>query len=220
MHWILKLLIFLFLLCVHCVKGCSELALATKQMHPAYALLDAIHQRNLPYLFARCTIISLSDYMHFSDCFWRCQQEGNCVAFHHEGNGCDMCMENENNVNSLTTNEISTTDIQTLMHYFVSMERLNAIDLIMISDCGQVRNLVNGSVDGEYCLSLNGSVTQGTRIYCHGLETDNPREYLTLPAAGPDDNFSFKTHHSASKSNGRIHYEKLGLDLNNMQING
>ena len=50
-------------------------------------------------------------------------------------------------------------------------------------------------------------------IYCHGMNTYNPKEYLTLPA-GPDENFS-----STSKANyapcmvGTLKFEKVGLDL-------
>ena len=189
MHLIPRYLIIYISIMTYTAHACSEHITATKHMKPAYALFDSLHLRNLPYLFERCTVTSVSESMNFSACFWRCQQEDACVAFYHEGKVCNICMTNENNVNSLTTNSNSTSDVQTWLHYFVSMEHLNAIDLTMLSNCGQVWNLVIGSIDGENCFLLNGSVTQGTRIYCLELYTDTPREYLMLPV-DPDDNYS------------------------------
>ena len=53
----------------------------------------------------------------------------------------------------------------------------------------------------------------GQMIYCNGMDTFNPTEYLTLPA-GPEQNFA-----STSKSGqpqcmtGTVKFEKIGLDL-------
>ena len=126
-------------------------------------------------------------------------------------------MVNESSGNSLPGTAASVVDFKTQMRYFISMEYLNTISSVLYSDCAQVKSLLTGSVDGEYCLSLNGTVANGTRVYCHGLDIDTPREYITLPA-GPDENFSFTNHHT--KSSGRIQYKKLSLDLANMQISG
>ena len=216
MQWIMKRFSIVLALYVHCSNACTELMVASKEMKPANALTNPIHRRHLPYLFARCTVTSLSESLEFSACFWRCQQEDTCVALHHEGYTCNICIQNDNNVNSLIASATSSVDVNMQKHYFVSMEHLNAINVEVLSDCDEVRNLIPGSNDGEFYLSLNGSTIFGTSIYCHGLITVDPAPYLSLPA-GPDENFSFTTHSRSSQ--GRIKYRKLGLDLENMRIN-
>ena len=42
--------------------------------------------------------------------------------------------------------------------------------------------------DDEYAIQLNSSC-EPVRLYCHGMKTDTPLEYLTLEA-GPDRNFA------------------------------
>ena len=105
MNWIMKRFSIFLSLLIHCANACTEIMGISKEMKPGYALTDAIHQQHLPHLFARCTVTSLSESLEFSACFWRCQQEEDCVAFHHEGYVCDICIQNYNNVNSLTETE-------------------------------------------------------------------------------------------------------------------
>ena len=86
----------------------------------------------------------------------------------------------------------------------------------MSTSCAMTQRLRNAFSDGEYCLSVNGGGTTGTRVYCHDMATDSPREYVTLPA-GPDNNYSETFHTTGTR--GTVRYSKLGLDLQNMYIN-
>ena len=45
-----------------------------------------------------------------------------------------------------------------------------------------------GFKDDEYVIQMSGSCDP-VRLYCHGMNTATPREYITLPA-GPDKNFA------------------------------
>ena len=197
--------------------GIIETCSLNKTLTPAYALID---NSSLPYLFASCTITPEAQQMEFDECVFLCQQDETCVAMHHEDqNHCKICRTNGNVVNSLTFAELrqSSFDEHEQTQYFVALEYLMDIRIEVMHNCQDVRSLLSTSQDGEYCLSIDRSPTDGTRIYCNGLDTTTPESYLTLPA-GPDDNFSFTTHHS-NRQSGRIKYDKLGLDLINMRIN-
>ena len=45
-----------------------------------------------------------------------------------------------------------------------------------------------GFKDDEYVIQMSSSCDP-VRLYCHGMNTATPREYITLPA-GPDKNFA------------------------------
>lgn len=74
--------------------------------------------------------------------------------------------------------------------------------------------MYNHFTDGEYCISVSTTDNrQGTSIYCHGMSTCSPSEYLTLPA-GPDNNYS-QTYKDSCPS-GLVEFEKIGLNLANL----
>ncbi|XP_043589159.1 A disintegrin and metalloproteinase with thrombospondin motifs 9 isoform X1 [Bombus pyrosoma] len=52
--------------------------------------------------------------------------------------------------------------------------------------CYEEKNYFNATKDGEYILVLSG---RNMSIYCHGMSTSEPKEYLTLPA-GPEENYA------------------------------
>ncbi|XP_071527887.1 A disintegrin and metalloproteinase with thrombospondin motifs 9 [Panulirus ornatus] len=52
--------------------------------------------------------------------------------------------------------------------------------------CSQAQNSLHVTVDGEYSLLVGG---QNMSIFCSGMNTSNPQEYLTLPA-GEEGNFA------------------------------
>lgn len=63
-----------------------------------------------------------------------------------------------------------------------------------------------GFKDDEYVIQMTPSCNP-IRLYCHGLDTASPREYITLPA-GPDRNF-------ASFYRGRLlNYESCSGSIN------
>ena len=132
-------------------------------MKPAYSLLKSLHQQNLSHLFARCTFTSVEEIINFSPSFWQCHQEDACVAFHHDEQLCGLCGDNEHAINSMSY-ITSMVDVQTQMRSFDSMKNLNGIIIQVLCNCADVRNLVPGSVDKEYCLSVNGFAQQGTLL--------------------------------------------------------
>ncbi|XP_052863220.1 A disintegrin and metalloproteinase with thrombospondin motifs 9 [Anopheles cruzii] len=84
--------------------------------------------------------------------------------------------------------------------------------------------------DGEYMMHLNGT---SVRIYCHGMATATPLEYLTL-AAGPTENYAIYINRRAADANkcqhsrrdwmddsinyGATHYRKVRIQLRTMQV--
>ena len=87
-------------------------------------------------------------------------------------------------------------------------------DLLRRSRKGAVR-------DGEYHLAVTsdrfGIVP--LRVYCHGMSTENPKEYITLRHDGRDDNFSELTKGGFVEGPGvRTSFRKVRLDVANMQL--
>jgi hypothetical protein len=54
------------------------------------------------------------------------------------------------------------------------------------TSCLDVQQKLQAREDKEYTLQIMGI---NVSIYCHGMSTDSPQEYLSLPA-GEDENFS------------------------------
>ena len=50
-----------------------------------------------------------------------------------------------------------------------------------VSSCRDVLTEELGKDDGEYALQLNPTCQIPVRVYCHGMNTSEPKEYLTLP---------------------------------------
>lgn len=50
-----------------------------------------------------------------------------------------------------------------------------------VSSCKDVLTEELGKDDGEYALQLNPTCQLPVRVYCHGMNTSQPKEYLTLP---------------------------------------
>ena len=67
--------------------------------------------------------------------------------------------------------------------------------------------------DGEYCIKIDEEETlYGTRIYCHDISSDSPKEYISLPAE-PEENFVNSWHHNSNRMHGDVYFEKLRLDV-------
>lgn len=50
-----------------------------------------------------------------------------------------------------------------------------------VSSCKDVLTEELGKDDGEYALQLNSTCQIPVRVYCHGMNTSQPKEYITLP---------------------------------------
>ena len=57
-----------------------------------------------------------------------------------------------------------------------------------LGSCAEVKKMWPGFKDDEYVIQMSSSCDP-VRLYCHGMNTATPREYITLPA-GPDKNFA------------------------------
>ncbi|XP_035895635.1 A disintegrin and metalloproteinase with thrombospondin motifs 9 isoform X4 [Anopheles stephensi] len=85
--------------------------------------------------------------------------------------------------------------------------------------------------DGEYTMSFNGT---RTKIYCHGMATVSPAEYLSLPA-GPTENYAIYINRRAGDANkceksarrdwldesisyGATHYRKIRINVSTLQV--
>ena len=80
-----------------------------------------------------------------------------------------------------------------------------------------MQDIYNIQEDGEYCLDVGGSNSAGARIYCSGMNTTSPKEYLCLPS-GADENYSHTgSPHVVTK--GLVKFHKIGLNLTEMHIN-
>nr|XP_040220172.2 A disintegrin and metalloproteinase with thrombospondin motifs 9 isoform X3 [Anopheles coluzzii] len=84
--------------------------------------------------------------------------------------------------------------------------------------------------DGEYMMHVNGTKA---KIYCHGMATDTPTEYLSLPA-GPTENYAIYINRRAADANkcensqrdwadssisyGATHYRKIRINVSTLQV--
>ena len=61
---------------------------------------------------------------------------------------------------------------------------------LSLVDCKSVQKLTGSEFDGEYEMQVFGHDNQITPafIYCNSMHTDNPKEFISLPA-GPEKNF-------------------------------
>ena len=191
------------------IQTCS----VVKTLAPAYTLVD---EAFLLQLFASCTVTTYSEQLDFESCVFLCQQDHECVAMYQEDDVCDMCRIHRSSV--IISGDIAPILTMDYLQYYVSVEYLASATVEVVDNCSEVQeSVLPNIVDSEYCLSLDGSETQGTRIYCHGTTTSNPLSYLTLPA-GPEENFAVSNQNLFSRPHGRIEYIKIGIDLINMKI--
>lgn len=55
-------------------------------------------------------------------------------------------------------------------------------------NCREIKRRVRGAEDGEFPIMFSPHCAP-VKMYCHGMDTDSPEEYLTLPA-GSDNNYA------------------------------
>ena len=70
------------------------------------------------------------------------------------------------------------------------MEFLNVpFSFVGLHTCADLKRTGAGIFDGEYLLYPKRACSSPVKVYCHGMDSKSPRDYLTLPA-GPINNFA------------------------------
>ncbi|XP_028394319.1 uncharacterized protein LOC114518504 isoform X2 [Dendronephthya gigantea] len=59
---------------------------------------------------------------------------------------------------------------------------------IVAASCREIKRRVRGAEDGEFPIMFSPHCAP-VKLYCHGMDTEDPKEYLTLPA-GSDNNYA------------------------------
>ena len=60
---------------------------------------------------------------------------------------------------------------------------------IGLHTCADIKRTGRGKFDGEYLIYPQRSCSSPVKVYCHEMNKQKPRDYLTLPA-GPINNFA------------------------------
>ena len=86
---------------------------------------------------------------------------------------------------------------------------------VIFHSCADIKEILGVEEDGHYCLDIesddgNDVSYTSVEIYCHNMNTSNPKEFITLPA-GPDENFS-KTSHPGYFA-GDMYFNKVAYDV-------
>lgn len=58
-----------------------------------------------------------------------------------------------------------------------------------IFSCKDLRDAGYARSDGEYYINPVRTCNRPISVYCHGMDTDHPRDYITLPS-GPTHNYA------------------------------
>ncbi|XP_032997191.1 A disintegrin and metalloproteinase with thrombospondin motifs 9 isoform X4 [Lacerta agilis] len=159
---------------------------------------------------------------------WRVGNWGSCSVSC--GNGVMhrsvQCLTNNDQVSPLCLDELKPEERRTCH---------NIHDCELPTSCKEVKRLKITTEDGEYYLQVKGKLL---KIYCTGMESDRPKEYVTL-ANGEAENFSevysYRLHNPTEcpyngsrredcqcrkdyTAAGFSAFSKVRLDLNTMQI--
>ncbi|XP_053234273.1 A disintegrin and metalloproteinase with thrombospondin motifs 9 isoform X4 [Podarcis raffonei] len=159
---------------------------------------------------------------------WRVGNWGSCSVSC--GNGVMhrsvQCLTNNDQVSPLCLDELKPEERRTCH---------NIHDCELPTSCKEVKRLKVTTEDGEYYLQVKGKLL---KIYCTGMESDRPKEYVTL-ANGEAENFSevysYRLHNPTEcpyngsrredcqcrkdyTAAGFSAFSKVRLDLNTMQI--
>lgn len=86
-----------------------------------------------------------------------------------------MCIENERPpTKQKCSPPPNCNDTKRFYSFYTPMKGLN---FSIIGSCKGLKNVRRIRDDGEYKLNIRGREIE---IYCHGMNTSNPHEYLTL----------------------------------------
>uniref|UniRef100_A0A8B9M1H9 ADAM metallopeptidase with thrombospondin type 1 motif 9 n=1 Tax=Accipiter nisus TaxID=211598 RepID=A0A8B9M1H9_9AVES len=137
-----------------------------------------------------------------------------------------QCLTNDDQVSSLCHADLKPEERRTCH---------NVHDCELPRSCKDVKNLKGVTEDGEYFLQVKGKTL---KVYCSGMQTDSPKEYVTL-VNGDAENFSevygYRLHNPTEcpyngsrredcqcrkdyTAAGFSTFSKVRLDLNTMQI--
>ncbi|KAJ7415430.1 ADAM metallopeptidase with thrombospondin type 1 motif 9 [Pitangus sulphuratus] len=137
-----------------------------------------------------------------------------------------QCLTNDDQVSSLCHVDLKPEERRTCH---------NVHDCELPRSCEDVKNLKGVTEDGEYFLQVKGKTL---KVYCSGMQTDSPKEYVTL-VNGDAENFSevygYRLHNPTEcpyngsrredcqcrkdyTAAGFSTFSKVRLDLNTMQI--
>ena len=106
------------------------------------------------------------------------------------------------------------------------------------TSCAGIKNARVGFSDGEYLIYVRPECNTPMKVYCHGMNTSSPKEFITLPA-GVQNNYAYiyakrlphrpySARYKCSGTPGRMNYTAAGLsrfrkvrvDLSRMAIIG
>ena len=106
------------------------------------------------------------------------------------------------------------------------------------TSCAGIKNARVGFRDGEYLIYVRPECNTPMKVYCHGMNTSSPKEFITLPA-GVQNNYAYiyakrlphrpySARYKCSGTPGRMNYTAAGLsrfrkvrvDLSRMAIVG
>uniref|UniRef100_A0A8C6YVF9 ADAM metallopeptidase with thrombospondin type 1 motif 9 n=1 Tax=Nothoprocta perdicaria TaxID=30464 RepID=A0A8C6YVF9_NOTPE len=137
-----------------------------------------------------------------------------------------QCLTNDDQASSLCHTDLKPEERRTCH---------NVHDCELPRSCKDVKNLKGVTEDGEYFLQVKGKTL---KVYCSGMQTDSPKEYVTL-VHGDAENFSevygYRLHNPTEcpyngsrredcqcrkdyTAAGFSTFSKVRLDLNTMQI--
>jgi len=84
-------------------------------------------------------------------------------------------------------------------------------DSTLPESCAELRDGAPGAMDGEYTVYAGGDVARPWQVWCVDMD-GAPADYLTLPMAGPDRNFSEYVPGSGQGTAVRTTYSRVRID--------
>lgn len=90
-------------------------------------------------------------------------------------------------------------------------------DSMLPESCAEVRVGMPGAMDGEYTVHAGGDVARPWQVWCVDMD-GAPADYLTLPMAGPDRNFSEYVPANGQGTAVRTMYSRVRIDPYGLRV--